>query len=45
MDVEEQRHPAIPAIIDAGTELGSLTEVELRRGDERDIVLHDECID
>ena len=43
MDVEKQRHTAIPAIFDAGTELRTLTSVELRRRNEGDIVLHVGC--
>ena len=45
VDVEKQRHPAIPAIFDAGTELRTLTSVELRRRDEGNIVLHVGCTD
>ena len=45
MDVEKQRHSAIPAIFDAGTELRTLTSVELRWRDEGDIVLHVGCTD
>ena len=45
MDVEKQRHSAIPAIFDAGTELRTLTSVELGRRDEGDIVLHVGCTD
>ena len=45
MDVEKQRHSAIPAIFDAGTELRTLTSVVLRRRDKGDIVLQVGCTD
>jgi hypothetical protein len=39
MYVEEQGHPAIPAIIDRRAELRSPSMIELRRGDEHDVIL------
>ena len=45
VDVEKQRHSTIPALIDARTELRSLTLVELGRRDEEEVVLHVEYID